>query len=146
MERRKSRAAFFVRTLPALVALAAACAHFPTPARARQTPAPSPAPAQTPQARTGRSYHSGAPPKRPAAPAPQAESPVTFKEIAAESGVHFRHHASPTTRKYLPETMGGGVALFDFDRDGRLDLFFTNGAALSDPMPRGARPDKRDPR
>ena len=42
--------------------------------------------------------------------------------------------------------MGGGVALFDYDNDGRLDLYFTNGAALADPMPKGAQPDKRDAR
>jgi hypothetical protein len=42
--------------------------------------------------------------------------------------------------------MGSGVALFDYDNDGRLDIYFTNGAALSDPMPAGAEPDKRDQR
>lgn len=42
--------------------------------------------------------------------------------------------------------MGGGVAMLDYDRDGRMDLFFTNGARLQDPMPRGAKPDKTDPR
>ena len=35
----------------------------------------------------------------------------------------------------LVETMGGGVALLDYDNDGRLDVFFTNGAKLDDPMP-----------
>jgi hypothetical protein len=42
--------------------------------------------------------------------------------------------------------MGGGVAMFDYDNDGRMDLFFTNGALLKDPMPKGAIPDKTDPR
>lgn len=37
----------------------------------------------------------------------------------------------PTPRKYLPETMAGGVAAFDYDGDGLIDLFFTNGASLT---------------
>ncbi len=42
--------------------------------------------------------------------------------------------------------MGAGVAMFDYNNDGFLDLFFVNGAALRDPMPPGAKPDKSDPR
>ncbi|HYP28375.1 MAG TPA: CRTAC1 family protein [Blastocatellia bacterium] len=42
--------------------------------------------------------------------------------------------------------MGAGVAMLDYDNDGRLDLFFTNGAQIEDPMPKGAMPDKHDPR
>lgn len=43
--------------------------------------------------------------------------------------------------------MGAGVALFDYDNDGRLDIYFTNGARLDDPMPAAnAQPDKREPR
>ncbi|HST53093.1 MAG TPA: CRTAC1 family protein [Pyrinomonadaceae bacterium] len=114
------------------------------PACARQTPAPTPQP--TPQQRTGRSYDSDTPARRAPSPAPQSQSPVTFTDITAQSGITFRQYASPTSQKYLPETMGGGVALFDFDNDGRLDIFFTNGARLLDPMPNGARPDKSDPR
>jgi hypothetical protein len=57
----------------------------------------------------------------------------------------FTHANSPTTRKYLPETMGGGVALLDYDNDGRLDIFFVNGARIDDPMPPGRAPDKSDP-
>ena len=40
--------------------------------------------------------------------------------------------------------MGGGVALLDYDNDGRLDIFFVNGARLADPMPAGRLPDKSD--
>src|SRR4051794_9606594 len=36
----------------------------------------------------------------------------------------------PTPRKYLIETMAGGVAAFDYDKDGLIDLFFTNGASV----------------
>ncbi|MPZ20291.1 MAG: CRTAC1 family protein [Luteitalea sp.] len=40
--------------------------------------------------------------------------------------------------------MGGGVALLDYDNDGRLDVFFTNGARIDDAQPPGKRPDKAD--
>jgi enediyne biosynthesis protein E4 len=42
--------------------------------------------------------------------------------------------------------MGGGVAVLDYDNDGWLDVFFTNGAELKDPMPTGAEPRKTAPR
>ena len=58
----------------------------------------------------------------------------------------FSQANSATSRKYLPETMGGGVALLDYDNDGRLDIFFVNGARIDDPMPRGGRPDKSAPK
>ncbi len=106
-----------------------------------QQPMPSP----TPQ-RTGRSYSTPDLPKRPPPAGPQAPSPVTFTDITAQTGISFKHAASATSEKYLLETMGGGVAMFDYDNDGRLDLFFTNGSLLKDPMPKEALPDKRDPK
>ena len=42
--------------------------------------------------------------------------------------------------------MGSGVALFDYDNDGRLDIFFANGARLDDPTPKGTIPKKDDPK
>lgn len=68
----------------------------------------------------------------------------TFTDSTAILKLDFKHEASPTSNKYLPETMGGGVALLDYDNDGRLDIFFTNGAWLGDPMPQGKQPDKSD--
>jgi hypothetical protein len=70
---------------------------------------------------------------------------VRFVDATSEVGIDFQHRSSATSRKYLVETMGGGVALLDYDGDGRLDVFFTNGARLEDPMPPGAEPDKSDP-
>ena len=109
-----------------------------------QPPAPQPTPTQQ---RTGRSYSGVDPLKTPPPPAPQSPSPVTFTDITAATRINFKHHASVTSRKYLLEAMGAGVALFDYDNDGRLDIYFTNGARLDDPMPAAnAQPDKRDPR
>jgi hypothetical protein len=65
-----------------------------------------------------------------------------FAAVAAQSGVRFVNQASHTSQKYLPESMVGGVAMLDYNKDGHLDLFFVNGAALADPMTAGQRPDK----
>jgi hypothetical protein len=102
-----------------------------------QQPSPTPSPE-----RTGRSYSTPDLPKNPPPPGPQARSPLTFADITAQSGVGFRHAASKTSLKYLLETMGGGVAIFDYNNDGRMDLFFTNGAALKEPMAKEELPDK----
>jgi hypothetical protein len=52
--------------------------------------------------------------------------PGRFVDITDKVGVHFLHQAPHTNRKYLIETMGSGVALFDCDNDGRIDLFNAN--------------------
>src|SRR6266566_2974993 len=73
-------------------------------------------------------------------------SDVQFTDITREAKADFQQENSATSSKYLLETMGGGVALLDYDNDGRLDIFFTNGARIDDPLPDGKLPDKSDPK
>ncbi len=54
-------------------------------------------------------------------------SALRFTDVTASAGISFRHFNGATGKKLLPETMGGGVAVIDFDRDGKPDLFFVNG-------------------
>src|ERR1700686_4956354 len=69
-----------------------------------------------------------------------------FNDATSTLGINFEYIASHTSRKYLIETMGSGVALFDYDNDGRLDIFVVNGAPLSDPTPKGTIPQKAGPK
>lgn len=60
-------------------------------------------------------------------------APVSLK-LVRETGIDFVHANSPTPQKYLIETMGGGVALLDYNNDGLLDVFFVNSGRLTNPM------------
>ena len=68
-----------------------------------------------------------------------------FVDVTSALGVQFQYKASHVSKHYLIETMGSGVALFDYDNDGRLDIFLVNGAPLSDPTPKGTIPQKSGP-
>ena len=81
----------------------------------------------------------------PPAPPTAENTAGKFVDVAAAKGVHFQYKASHTSKKYLVETMGAGVALFDYDNDGLLDIFLVNGAPLSDPTPKNAIPQKTGP-
>jgi enediyne biosynthesis protein E4 len=80
-----------------------------------------------------------------ASPVSASSSSETFVDLTDRVGVGFRYLASHTSRKYLLETMGAGVALFDYDNDGRLDIYLVNGAPLLDPTPKGTIPQKTGP-
>src|SRR5258708_6280005 len=88
-----------------------------------------------------------APPERQVSKAPDQPKPLPgeFSDATAALGLRFQYISSHTAKHYLPETMGAGVALFDYDNDGRLDIFLVNGAPISDPTPKGSIPQKSGP-
>ena len=71
--------------------------------------------------------------------AASSKSTAGFENIIRSSGIQFILDNSTQPQKYQPETMAGGVAVFDYNNDGLLDLYFTNGSHLPDM-------DKSDPR
>ena len=52
-----------------------------------------------------------------------------FTDITGPAGIRFRH-TSDAAKSYIPESMGGGVLLIDYDRDGWLDVYFTNAPTV----------------
>ena len=56
----------------------------------------------------------------------EAPKPVFETRTPADTGISFVHNNAKSDRRYLPESMGPGVAIFDYDNDGWMDLYFTN--------------------
>jgi hypothetical protein len=54
---------------------------------------------------------------------------VLFRDITREAGITFQHHAAPEKR-YIVESMSGGVALFDYDNDGLPDIYFVDSLTV----------------
>jgi enediyne biosynthesis protein E4 len=65
-----------------------------------------------------------APPGKPAGP-----TGIVFTDVTHASRIHFQHAVSPE-KKYLIESMPGGVLLLDYDQDGWLDIYFTNAPSV----------------
>ena len=72
----------------------------------------------------------------------QAAQPFLFRDVTAQSGITFRHTDGSSGRRYIVETVSAGLALFDYDMDGDVDIYFLNGSpppgAKVDSVPRNA--------
>src|SRR5579872_171371 len=74
---------------------------------------------------------------------PAGGSPVTFVDVAKEAGVHVPNvWGGIKQKKYIIEAKGSGVAFFDYDHDGWIDIYLTNGQRLpgEEPFPEGKTP------
>ncbi len=65
-----------------------------------------------------------------------ADAPIAFTDVTAQAGIHFTHNSGRAGKKYLPETLGSGVAFFDADGDGWPDILLINS---KDWTPHGRR-------
>ena len=55
---------------------------------------------------------------------------IKLTDVTQQSGIGFIHNSGASGRGYIVEAMSGGLAIFDYDNDGLLDIYFTNGAPL----------------
>jgi hypothetical protein len=106
-----------------LTAFLSGCKQDPTASVAPtapqdQTAAASASPGETPT-----------PSPTPGADVPRPSGPIEFTDVTAQAGIRFKHNSGATGKKYLPETMGAGVAFLDYDNDGWQDILLVNSTS-----------------
>jgi hypothetical protein len=69
----------------------------------------------------------------------RGESKIVFTDVAKSSGLAFTS-ASSSDKKYIVESMNGGVAMFDFDNDGKLDIYIVNSYSVESALAKKPRP------
>jgi len=60
----------------------------------------------------------------------RADSPISFHDVTKETGIDFKHTDGSSGQRYIVENVSAGLALFDYDNDGDIDIYFLNGGAL----------------
>jgi hypothetical protein len=69
----------------------------------------------------------GSPVQEQAGAIVETPADVVFTDVTSATGIRFQHNHGRSGKKYLPETLGAGVAFLDYNNDGWPDIFFTNG-------------------
>jgi enediyne biosynthesis protein E4 len=100
-----------------------------SPPRALPVSAPNQA-AQSRPAGAGKGASTVAPTTQAVSTAAIQSTTIQFENVIEHSRIKFKLRNSVSPQRYTFETMAGGVALFDYNNDGLLDIFFTNGAAI----------------
>src|ERR1043165_8451999 len=60
------------------------------------------------------------------------KAPVVFEDVTEQSGLgRFRHHSGSAAKDYIIDTPSGGCAIFDYDSDGRPDIYLLNGSTIA---------------
>jgi len=109
----------------AAIAILPGARAFSQGARSRQSTPPHTAPASSNNKRK-----------------PSPLSPASFADVTHAAGIDFHLTCGGTEKRYIMESMCGGIAVFDYDNDGWMDIFLVNGSTLEDLQAKKCHPSK----